>query len=339
MKTGKDKHTEPSEDSLESTLRNIDARPKPPAELEQAVYQHVLEDWKKLGTNKKRKKIAIYWSVAASLLMAILIQPLLFQPEDGVRDVQALGLVENQRGSVFLIQDDERIQITAADKAKLLFPEQSISTGTNAGLAILWGDVNSVRVDENTEIHLSSSTDIELISGRIYVDIPPVSGQNQSGFELRVVTRLGTVNHIGTQFMVTSDADSVEVRVREGSVSIDNSNQVLVMQKGQLTKLSDSAKLNQQVVSTYGPDWQWTEKLTPAFALEGKALSDFLDWVGRESGREVLFDSIAAKDIARNTIMHGSIDEEPLRALDIILDTNDLSWYEQDGKVILFLEL
>jgi hypothetical protein len=66
---------------------------------------------------------------------------------------------------------------------------------------------------------------------------------------------------------------------------------------------------------------------------------DFLGWVQRETGRRCIFDSSAAEGVARDTLIHGaSLDMEPMLALDLVLQTNELSWQEQDGEILIFIE-
>jgi len=337
MKRIKDNQPESVDVSLEPLFRNIAARPEPPADVKQAIYRHVLNDWKKLRAHKKRRKSVVYWSAAASVLFALLLSPLMFQPQDAARDAEALGIVEHYKGAVSVFQETKRIQLSSRDKAFPLFSGQSLRTAANSGLSINWGSGSTIRIDQNTELRLRSNTEIELVNGQIYVDIPTVPGRTRPSVNLQVITRLGSIRHIGTQFMVSSDAASVKVKVREGNVSIDNNKQVFVTSKGQQATLSESDKISHDTVLTYGPDWQWVEKLAPVFVLDGHSLMEFLTWIGRETGKEILFKTPAAENIAIKTVVHGSVDEEPLQALKLVLQTNDLSWYEQDGKIYLFV--
>lgn len=337
MKFSNDNVPDKSDDPLESLFRDISARPKPPAEIEQAVYAHVSEHWKNLRASKARKKKAVYWSVAASALMALLIGPLIFQSRGMVGDVEALGIVQNQKGSISVYQDNKRTMLKSGEKSRLLFPGQTFITEANSGALIKWGEESTVRVDQHTELYLRSPTEIELVTGQVYVDIKPKSAHNPSDVNFRIFTHLGTIDHIGTQFMVSSDAANVDVKVREGAVSISNNNQVFVTAKGQQSILGQSDQVSHQAILTYGPDWQWVEKLAPSFELEGRPVGEFLAWVSRETGKGVVFDTKAAEDIANTTIMHGSVDKEPLLALAVVLQTNELSWYEKDGTITLFV--
>jgi hypothetical protein len=53
-------------------------------------------------------------------------------------------------------------------------------------------------------------------------------------------------------------------------------------------------------------------------------MSDFLDWVSRESGRSLEYGSVAAETLARDTVMRGTVDLQPMRALELMLQTSDL---------------
>lgn len=54
-----------------------------------------------------------------------------------------------------------------------------------------------------------------------------------------------------------------------------------------------------------------------------------------ESGKQLLFDSSEARNTASNTTMHGSVDLEPMLSLDLVLQTTELLWHEQDGFILL----
>jgi len=338
----KNKQAIPVDGSFESLFLNISARPEPPADITQSVYTHVLADWKKLRVGKKWKKRITYWSVAASVVLAILVSPVMFQSHEATVGAQAVGLVENYEGTVSVFQKSQRIQLRSGDEVFPLFSGQTLSTAANSGVSINWGSGNwgtgsTIRIDQNTELKLRSPTEIELVTGQIYVDIPNFPDHTQANAELQIETRFGLISHTGTQFMVSSDAATVQVKVREGSVSVDNNKQVFVTTAGQQATLDGSDQISHKAVITYGPGWQWAENLAPAFLLEGHSLMDFLTWIHKETGKDILFKTAAARSIAINTIMHGSVDDDPLKALGLVLQTNELSWYEQDGKIYLLV--
>jgi ferric-dicitrate binding protein FerR (iron transport regulator) len=51
----------------------------------------------------------------------------------------------------------------------------------------------------------------------LYVDVPP--GATTSG-QLSVMTRVGIIEHVGTEFEVVSTDQTVRIRVREGLIRL-----------------------------------------------------------------------------------------------------------------------
>jgi hypothetical protein len=137
--------------------------------------------------------------------------------------------------------------------------------------------------------------------------------------------------------MVAADDDTVDVKVREGTVSIANSSMTLVSGRGEQTVIDDSGTLRTNSTETYGADWQWVEQLSPGYALEGSTLEQFLYWVQRETGKDLRYESSEAHHVASDTVLHGSIDLQPMDSLAMVLETTDMSWYEQDGIIYLSL--
>ena len=188
-------------------------------------------------------------------------------------------------------------------------------------------------------MNLLSDSQIQLVFGRLYVDVPPRSSTSSQGNDLQIVTRFGTVRHIGTQFIVAINDRQVEIKVREGSVLIEDQRQSYTTRSGEKGILDASGEFSTESIQTYGPSWNWVEEFVPAFDIEGRTLSDFLAWIHRETGKKLYFESIAAETLARHTILHGAgIEMKPMLALDLVLQTSELSWNEQAGTIHLFLE-
>ena len=84
-------------------------------------------------------------------------------------------------------------------------------------------------------------------------------------------------------------------------------------------------KMTTNIIGSTGPHWAWTESLAPAVDIEDRPLSEFLDWVARETGRKlVIADDDTRRQIA--TIrMHGDIrGMEPLQALKAVMASTSL---------------
>jgi len=208
-----------------------------------------------------------------------------------------------------------------------------VVTGMSSRLAIRWQDGASARIDENSEIRLTSSGEIELVSGRLYVDTE-LARKGSGSFV--VLTPAGPVRHLGTQYMTDVRAGTTRVSVREGRVAIGRGENT-VAARGEQLMVDGSGNRSLKAIATWGDQWEWTQSLAPAFLSNGHSMADFLGWVGRESGHEVEFASSEAERLARDTRLHGDVDLEPLRALGLMLQTTDLVSAVDEGSIVVAL--
>ncbi len=331
---GNDRPEKPDE-VFESLFRSVPVRPRAPDDVEKAAFRHFRRHWDALHPRQIRKKRVVYWAIAASILLVLLIQPVVFQLGEKAGPALAVGKVEKHRGDVAVLVDGKRVDLKVGDPPFELFPKQSLLTGNGAGLSVQWGGHKTVRVDQNSRLNLLSGNEIELVTGQIYVDVPPNSGSTGPNGILRITTRFGTISHTGTQFMVSANDEALEVRVREGTVTLESGKQRLVSHQGEQTIVDASGDMSSSATSIYGNGWQWVEKLSPGFELEGSSVVDFLTWVRRETGKQVVYESPEAQDSAGSTILHGSVDLEPMQSLDLVLQTTEMVWYEKDGAIHL----
>lgn len=323
-----------SDEALASLMENVSGRTKPPADIEQAVYEHSRAQWQAMQATRKRRNNYRYFAAAAVIVLAVLIKPVFFSGSPVGGALPSLGTVNNLKGLVYVVREGKREVL--ANASQDLYPGESVVTDADSGLSIKWVAGSSIRIDQNSELLLSNAAELGLVSGRVYVDVPLLDSGKPAP-DLAVSTRFALVKHIGTQFMVNSQAEAVQVLVREGSVSISNDKQTVVAAAGSQATLDSTDNISHEAIPVFGSQWQWVEQLAPAFEVDGLPLFEVLKRISRETGKPILYDSADAERIATTTIMHGNIDEDPENALEIVLQTNDLSWFEKDGKVHLFV--
>jgi ferric-dicitrate binding protein FerR (iron transport regulator) len=187
----------------------------------------------------------------------------------------------------------------------------------------------TLRITAATVVDVMGSNEIRLERGLIYVDKPLAASGN-----LRVLTRAGTVEHVGTEFEILSTDRQVRVRVREGRIRLRSASGDVKADAGTELLATSDGKVAQHSISTYGRDWLWVAALAPEYEIEGHPLADFLQWVSRELGRPVKFADEHAREVAENTILHGTVrGRAPLDALANVLATTTLV-YEMRGETI-----
>jgi FecR protein len=234
-----------------------------------------------------------------------------------------------------------RLERGTADAARALIRHRMLSSGdplrvgdtlttrSPALVALLGG--GSLRIEAGSVVIAESELSLSLERGRVYIDIPPAFAAVN---RLRILTAAGAVEHVGTQYEVLSDAQSVRIRVREGRIRLVGGAETVEADGGTELLVRPGGRAARGSVMTYGGDWLWTAALAPDYDIEGRRLADFLVWVSRELGRHLDFEDPRARDVANTTILHGSVRGlAPIEALRNVISTTSLT-YEIRGDTI-----
>ena len=179
---------------------------------------------------------------------------------------------------------------------------------------------------------------IFLESGRIYFDsrslalVAGLTAGDSPALSLR--TEHGTVQHVGTQFMTEVGAGVLVVSVREGRVAIAGKRYDHDASAGQQVTLVGAQQPSVLSRGSYGAQWDWIGRTTPAADVDGHSLHEFLSWVCREMGLELRFEG-RAESIAHKAVLRGTIDTEPAEALRLRLATAALAWRIEEGVIYI----
>jgi ferric-dicitrate binding protein FerR (iron transport regulator) len=256
-----------------------------------------------------------------------------------------VGLIPGRSASIIasagVIQGDVRVQGPSDGQWRQLRRATGpIVAGTRLRTTLsgrvaltLPGDA-SLRVDAGSELILSAARSIELVAGTLYLD----SGTAAAAEPFQVTTPLGTVSDVGTQFEVAALDDGLRVRVREGAIRVDGTDaRTLTGSAGEQVSLGADGSLERDFFLPFDSAWAWVETLADPPEIEGQPLMLFLDWVTRETGRELRFDTPATESRARTVILHGSAENlTPMRALEVILSTTDFDYnLRGDGAILV----
>jgi ferric-dicitrate binding protein FerR (iron transport regulator) len=212
-------------------------------------------------------------------------------------------------------------------------PGDEIRSRPGGRLALRIGEL-SLRLDQDSDMTVLAADRVELRRGALYVD----SGADAtSGNRLRVATPFGDVSHVGTQYETRVTDDRLRVRVREGRVRIAvREGGVADGAAGQQLTFGQGG-VQRAAIDRASADWAWAGEIAPAYELENRSLAQFLSWVGRETGREVVFDSPASQAEAERIVLRGSTAGlSPERALAAVMSTTRLGHGESVDR--LFIE-
>jgi len=318
--------------ALEALFRHASTRQRAPLEVEREIREKLHSEWRHVTRRRRVRRNVAGWAIAASVVLALVMSISQFRQPDPVMNGPILASVDKKAGDIF-------VQSAAGERSRLPAEAQlragsELSTIQDARIALAWASGESLRVDQNSRISLISKTEISLLSGKIYIDS---AGAGSKGRALIINTPSGPVSHIGTQYITTVRGDEVTVSVREGKVSIGSGDEATIAVQGQRLRLTDNGKHITTAIPVYGDEWQWTELIAPRFNVDGRTMQEFLDWVGRETGRTIEYGSPESELAAAQTRMHGDIDLEPLHAMELMLQTSDLTAVVNDGVILVSL--
>ena len=309
------------ENELDRSLERALQRPALSDEALERVRANVYAEFRQTAGAARRRRTRWIGAVAAALgtvvVGAFLISSY-WMPE-----IVVAQLVSASGGDVLTAEGPARTRVEAGG---VLHP---LGAWTTRGLALAkLPSGGTVRMAEGTVVQGVDSHTLALTSGKAYFDFPPAS----EPFVLR--TTIGTIEHVGTQFEAAAGGSETRIRVREGSVRMNTARDAQFVNAGTEVVISNAGAVTRRALPTYGPDWEWVESIAPEFEIENRQLGDFLSWVARETGRRVEFVDDRARDVAGQTLLHGSVHGlAPLAALEQVLSTTSLRYEIHDDAI------
>ena len=319
------------DDEVEQLLRRSAPRPVPAASELAAAKAAIRTEWIEANRRRSRRRSMAGFGIAASLLagvMAIYTTSRVPAPELPV------ATIERAMGSVNVLGEGSTLLPVAS--SDVLRAGQTLVTESDTGVSLAWAGGGSVRVDENTRLQLGAQG-VLLERGRLYFDSEsidsPIPGDQRSP-QFAIETSYGRIEHVGTQYMAAVDSDALVVSVREGEVAVTGGTYDQRVGSGQQATFSGRQRPVVIAVNRSGAAWAWASRVSPAAHMDGRSLHDFLIWVTRELGLDVVFEG-DTESVARNAILKGNIDAGPRDALRLRLATAALDWRIEDGVIYI----
>ena len=286
------------DDNLARLLRLAGPRPEPSPEVTAEVYDSVRAAWAARGRRRSRLRYVLQGAVAASLIAVVAV---LLWPASVERPVTvAIGNVQQVAGAVSANVDGAWRSLHSGDEFSTGMP---LRTNTAAGLGLQLGNGASVRLAADTRLVFETAQRLRLEQGRVYVD----TAGARPGAQYEVMTNTGVIRNLGTQFEVYSDGERTRVRVRGGEVVLDTAAESLHARRGEALLADRAGRIERSRFPSDDPQWQWVQELAPPFETNDSRVIDLVDWVARETGREVVFADARARNAAAATRISGSI--------------------------------
>ncbi len=325
-----------SEEAFAELLGKAPPRVSPPEAVETEVRQAIHAEWQKVVKQDSRSRHSISFALAASVLLAVFATLNLLRDPLADFESQQLATIDRQFGDRIITTKGTSTSTQVAS----IEGGDVVETGSDSGFALGWHGGGSLRIDENTVVVFEKVNQIYLQKGRVYFDSKDILSQQPQteAEEFLIRTDSGLIQHIGTQYMTEVTTDGTTVSVREGRVSVASDQGNRRAEIGEQLSIADSGAMSVTKIDGFDNQWQWIEKTTPAINLDGRPVSQALNWVSRESGLTVVFASDAAEFLAASTELRGlqgQLDLEPTRALELFMLTVDLDARIDGGSIVV----
>jgi ferric-dicitrate binding protein FerR (iron transport regulator) len=214
---------------------------------------------------------------------------------------------------------------------------ETLMTGADGRVALQLRDGVSLRLDHDTRVAFIDAGRIDVTSGAVYVDAgttPTVSDH------LRVGTPAGIVQHVGTQYEARIVPAGTRIRVREGRVDLlSEHGNAQTAGVGEQLLVSASGEIQRASIAPSDTEWSWAANAAPPFDINGRPVREFLTWVGRELGREIVYANPESESEANTAVLSGSVAGlTPTDALAAVLPTTQLRSIDRDGKIEITLQ-
>ena len=272
------------DDTVERLIRIAGPRPAVPADVAARVRANVHQTWR-AEVDARRTPSRFLWTLplAAAIATAIILT-MTRAPQTPVQP--------------WVVAHVERVTGTAPG----LVAGAPINARSTIGIASARAsfrlpDGTSIRLDQNSRVRFDTPHRIALDRGAVYVDA------KHSG--IRIQTPFGIVCDVGTRFEVRVTDSAARVRVRDGEIAVASHH----ARRGEQLEVTRGGEVATTPIPPWGGEWDWMMELSPRFQLEGATVTEFLSWVGAESGLEVQFDSQQTAHHAASTTLHGSLGE------------------------------
>lgn len=287
------------QDDIGLLIRNAGARETVATERLEKARANVADHWAEIVATrrvKKRQSYSRYLAVAASVVVAVSIGFLLWQPAAPPAST-ALASVNRVIGSV----SADGVALRAGDTIRA---DSIIETGVDGRVALDLATGHSLRVDVDTRLTAQQENRYSLEFGGVYID----SGSRRRSDSVFIATHLGVASDVGTQFQVRVTADAVLVGVREGLVELARDDVPLAsVEFGQFLEVSKSGQTERRDADPDDDAWTWVHAILPGFDIEGASLQNYLEWYTRERGIMLEWHDRQSRDNGARIHLSGSI--------------------------------
>jgi FecR-like protein len=312
-------------------LKLAGRRPAPSADARLRAREAAQAEWRQVLKVRGRQRL-LKAIVAAAIVGVVGGIAWMWAHRDAPVDRSEVATLQKVIGAVRVLEGSLGAPAAMASTNGRIRAGDRLETGERGGAALRFFGGPSIRLNAGTSVTVESSSRLHLHTGAIYVDSDPQRGPTS----LVVVTAFGDVRHLGTQFELAQTVGGLDVRVREGEVSIETGNGRLIAAAGEALLVRADRPVERRRVATSGPAWAWIGTMAAAFTLDGSTVPAFLQWVSREEGLRWEYADAAARRVGDRAVLHGSIEGlTPAEALLAVLPAAGLTSTRDGDRLII----
>lgn len=297
MTNGNDNLADSDERVLQDIFRHAERRPRPRPEARAQAFAALHGEWQaQLQRTRRSRNRRV--AAAAAVLMGAAMLGLQILGGDTVRsfDVET-GWVRASGNGISV--NGQPIDAGRPASLPSLGPGDRVDTGTDGRVALRW-DGASLRLDHDTRIDIGGNGELYLRQGALYFDSQPFGSLARPDARLQVHTPLGAIQHLGTQYLAELRNGDVTVSVREGQVHVSGERVDVTVNAGQRARFSADGRFDRDSQAAHADAWQWVAEIAPELDLRGRSTGDLLEWIARETGRELRYANSRARELAQH---------------------------------------
>ncbi len=319
-----DNNEQLTEEQIEQLLARVGSIPQPPEDMRDRVKAQVEATWQETVQARQARKKYPAFAAAAVITLAIAVgwmntkEPI-SQP--------VIASLDSSQHSIQLSTDGTQ---WSATESPTIVEGAYIQAMETASLSL--SNTLNVRMKPQTVVQLTSLDELRLISGEIYLDSYDKPDQDR----FSVITEFGIAEDIGTQFSVATNNNGWHIQVREGEVLVKDDSTKLRLEEEERVEINALNEVARQTLPDHHDSWQWVESSRPSYEIEGKTVDTYLNWVARETGRDLQYNTDEAKRSAETTLLHGSISGlTARRSIDAVLPATNFELMTSSENVII----
>jgi ferric-dicitrate binding protein FerR (iron transport regulator) len=320
----------PDRDSVAALIRAVGRRSAPPREDYERVLDASRAAWQRTVRQRARRRWT--YALAAGVALVVLGIGVLRQVDDSSPAAVA-AILATTSGNVFAGNTTGEQWRWLTDSGVPLLAGTRLRTDSSGRAALRLAPDTSLRIAGSTDLLLQPGNRVELLGGRLYVD---TKGTRAASIE--IVTRFGTLRDVGTQFEVLATGSTLRVRTREGAVTLTRgrSEAVLECAVSEELRIDSLGRVERGRIAAHDTEWAWAEMLAEPPRGPELPLLRFLDWVARETGRGLRYDSLETEARVSKIVLHGTTPRlAPVQAMEVALATTDIDYLLLDDGTIL----